>query len=176
VHGDGTLWCWGGLGRFQDAYVEVDAPVRMGDADDWAAVSTDADFTCGLRRSGALWCGWLKITEPVVAGGTLHADGFDRFGGERLFASVTLRNFDVFAIDREGALWSWSFATKDDPPTPVGPGRRWSSVSFDWLGPGRSHHCAIDANRALWCWGDNGVGQLGDGSAWRVRPERIVLP
>src|SRR5689334_12264815 len=35
----------------------------------------------------------------------------------------------------------------------------WSSVTG-----GYQHTCSIHLNRSLWCWGNNGVGQLGIGN------------
>lgn len=32
------------------------------------------------------------------------------------------------------------------------------------LSAGRTHTCAVRADKTVWCWGDNGAGQLGDGT------------
>ena len=34
-----------------------------------------------------------------------------------------------------------------------------------WVSTGPAHACAVDAAAALWCWGSNEFGQLGNGSA-----------
>ena len=41
-------------------------------------------------------------------------------------------------------------------------GRRWWASSGWVMGQGY-HRCAVKADRSVWCWGANGVGQLGDG-------------
>lgn len=44
------------------------------------------------------------------------------------------------------------------------------SVSFSQVVVGRSSTCAIAADGHAWCWGDNGYGQLGDGT----KKDRLV--
>lgn len=44
----------------------------------------------------------------------------------------------------------------------------------DSLSAGYAHTCLVDADHALWCWGDNTYGQLGDGThAASSTPKRI---
>lgn len=38
-----------------------------------------------------------------------------------------------------------------------------SSASVRSLSAGTGHTCALDEDRAVWCWGDDSSGQLGDG-------------
>jgi hypothetical protein len=53
---------------------------------------------------------------------------------------------------------------------PAGP--RWTQVSA-----GTQHTCAIRAGGTLWCWGNNGSGQLGIGSTMNEsRPQEVTSP
>jgi alpha-tubulin suppressor-like RCC1 family protein len=45
----------------------------------------------------------------------------------------------------------------------VKPTRVGGSVSFVDIAGGGQHFCALDASGRLHCWGDNYVGQLGNG-------------
>ncbi len=45
------------------------------------------------------------------------------------------------------------------------------------LACGGEHACVLRSNGQVWCWGDNGVGQLGDGTfTLRDAPVRTMLP
>ncbi len=41
---------------------------------------------------------------------------------------------------------------------------------------GRDHTCAIKSDGSLWCWGDNGSGQLGSGTIGSISPTPMRVP
>ena len=53
--------------------------------------------------------------------------------------------------------------------------RSWTTLKM-----GTTHACAIDTDRALWCWGGSWSGELGTGerlrSAYYLTPQRVTLP
>jgi alpha-tubulin suppressor-like RCC1 family protein len=49
------------------------------------------------------------------------------------------------------------------PVTPVDPTATWVSVDA-----GEDFTCAIDSNSAMYCWGDNGFGQIPNLTAWQL--------
>ena len=54
-------------------------------------------------------------------------------------------------------------------PKRVGHAVRWAGVRG-----GLYHACGIDTAHGLWCWGDNGYGQLGLGELpYAARPTRV---
>ena len=74
---------------------------------------------------------------------------------------------DIFS---EGVLWSWGFdnygqlgdgstVRKSSPVQNIAGGTNWKSVAG-----GGNHTLAIKTDGTLWSWGNNGFGQLGDGS------------
>ena len=59
-------------------------------------------------------------------------------------------------------------------PVQVGETADWVAVSA-----GLSHTCAIKTDGSLWCWGDNGKGQLGLGEGTSVNhpvPTQVIDP
>ena len=74
---DGSLWAWGnntdgqlGIGTsgsgFQD---KLNAPVQVGSAKDWAAVTAGHDHTLALKKDGSLW-GWGDNIRGQLGDGT----------------------------------------------------------------------------------------------------------
>jgi alpha-tubulin suppressor-like RCC1 family protein len=46
---------------------------------------------------------------------------------------------------------------------------------FQRLKAGYYHTCAIDLRSRLWCWGHNGLGQLGDGTLTNRTEPTLIL-
>ncbi|MBI4211864.1 MAG: hypothetical protein HY540_04420 [Deltaproteobacteria bacterium] len=60
------------------------------------------------------------------------------------------------------------------PPPMVTPLPVSGLTSVSKLAAGDYHTCAIKSDGSLWCWGGNGLGQIGDGSrTWAVVPVEI---
>lgn len=75
----------------------------------------------------------------------------------------------------DGALFCWGFNGEEQLgngvedgvfPTPQGPlrGAFQGTASWKTVDVGRDHACGIQDDDTLWCWGENGVGQLGIGN------------
>jgi len=57
-------------------------------------------------------------------------------------------------------------------PTPISGGHAVSSIRV-----GYDHACGVTVTGEVYCWGGNGSGQLGDGSAARsLLPVRVTFP
>ena len=47
-------------------------------------------------------------------------------------------------------------------------------VDATWLGVGREHACVVRSDTGVWCWGNNSVGELGNGSTTFPQPPSPV--
>jgi len=71
-------------------------------------------------------------------------------------------------IRTDGTLWCWGVNTSgqlgDNLAESVAPSPVQVSAPDTWLDVdvGRTHSCATRTDRTLWCWGENGLGQIGD--------------
>jgi alpha-tubulin suppressor-like RCC1 family protein len=45
----------------------------------------------------------------------------------------------------------------------------------DWIDvvAGTFHTCALAEGSSMWCWGDNGEGQLGTNTSWSTKLLRV---
>ena len=181
-----TLWCWGGGQKPQ----QVTSPAAGG----WASVAPADGFTCATRDGGTLWCWGLNNTGQLGIGNQTNQNlptqvTTPAAGG---WASVATGEAHTCAVRTNHTLWCWGFGDYGQlgiggepdvvvlpqqvtTPTPGG----WSSVTA-----GYDHTCATRTNRALWCWGLNGEGQLGlgffsegiDGEQGVPSPRQVTTP
>jgi len=134
-----------------------------------------------------LWC-WGNNQYGQLGIGTRRAATTPtRVGHYRAWASVSVAGSQwgasrTCAVTRHGALWCWGGAAtvtlsllglgsvkSTEVPHRVGASDGWESVSV-----GMTHTCAVRSNHALWCWGSNMSGELGDGTtSHRVVPVRV---
>lgn len=164
---DGALSCWGGnydgqLGQGDN--VSRGSPTAVGEAADWIAVDAGESGTCAIRASGALYCwGYDPIAsdrlEPV------------QIGSDEDWARVAVGYEHFCAIKTDGRLYCWGYdgygqlgngaedTSDHELPQQIGSDTTWVDVMATI-----DASCAIAADGSLYCWGEDGNGQLGNGN------------
>ena len=175
---NGTVWCWGygdsrlGLGPVGDQL----APAQVGTATDWSALDAGYAHTCATKTDGTLWCwghlhdrDWTNVLEYPTQIGTSTDNGWVGAGGYNVCTISTnviahaLRCYGVNG-DGQGGVGSYDFLTD---LTEVSGGGSWISA-----GLGQRHTCGVKSTNTLWCWGYNGNGGLGQGTADSIVPQQ----
>ncbi len=152
------------------------------------AVSVGSGLACARTEQGGVWC-WRP------PGRDEPAPPSDAEAGEPRPArvpslpavrSVAVGGGFACAVDVEGRVWCWGrapaeprFSHRSGTEAPrAGP---FTAVAVSGLPTVRSviaapdHVCALGVGGALYCWGHNDYGQLGDGTARsRARPVRVA--
>jgi alpha-tubulin suppressor-like RCC1 family protein len=185
---DGTLWCWGrneagqlGDGTTSTRTLPVQVTELTGQIADLALGDTRS---CVRKTDGTLWCwgnnngGQLGIgaaSNPLFVPTQIEALAND-------VAQVALGGYHSCARTTEDTLWCWgnNYAgqvgdgTTSAQPSPVQVSALASDVAK--VATGRFHTCARKYDDTLWCWGENEVGQVGDGTIEnRSTPTKIDL-
>jgi alpha-tubulin suppressor-like RCC1 family protein len=176
----GAAWCWGsnwygelGIGSAGpggDSFQPV--PVIGGHT--FTQVVGTLSNICALRGDGAAWC-WGSLP-------ALHGTDPPRYGGTPVpaggpsFASLAAGGGHVCGIDVQGDAWCWganSFGQFGDGTRRerANPGRVSApdGVRFKQLALGGSHSCGLATDGRVFCWGHNGLGQVGRTPGQRVR-------
>ena len=180
VMSGGALRCWGGsskgqVGDGRSANRTVPTAVR-GLGADTLAIAAGYRHTCALKADGTTQC-WGSNSFGQLGDGSTT----DRFVGVTVSAltdviAVAAGSSHTCALTSVGAVQCWgdnragqlgdgSMTTSLVPVTVSG-----MSSGVREISAGSNHTCAVMTGGAAWCWGENGNGQLGDGSATNASP------
>jgi alpha-tubulin suppressor-like RCC1 family protein len=196
LEANGSLWCWGynergqlGIGRESSNEPE---PQRITGFDGTQVVEAGGLHTCAIRQNDTLWCWGYNDSGQIGVGDLVNRTRPTQTGcqpGQAAetcitnWASVSLGTFHSCAIRKGGELWCWggngnaqlgvgTTGTDERSPLRVNPPNGWAAVSA-----GFQHTCAIRDDGSLWCWGNNEVGQLGNGKRERSNvPSKVISP
>lgn len=172
----GGAKCWGGNGNGQigdGSITQRNSPADVsGLTSNVTAVVTGGGFhTCGILNTGGLKCwGWNFYGQLGDGTTTLRNTPVNVSGLSSGVASVALGNYHTCALTTGGGVkcWGWGAGgqlgdgTGTDRVAPVDVTGLTSGVSI--LGVGYAHTCALTTGGGVKCWGENGNGQLGDGT------------
>lgn len=164
----GTITCVGnggsgrtGIGSFDN--VVTYTPISTGET--FVAVDAELVGSCGLADSGNVLCwgaaevagNYPYTTTPTAVGlaGTVDVTATGAF----TCALDGLGDLRCWGSNSNGELGDGT-TTHTDAPTQVSGG-----IAFSRAAPGWTHTCAIGAADSLaYCWGENGLGRLGNGT------------
>jgi trimeric autotransporter adhesin len=176
---DGSLWAWGesysgqvGTGEVYPAMLVDAVPVKIGSDADWVDLYPGELHSLALKADGTIW-GWgsnfvgqLGLDEGLnfdFRGPTrVGADSdWSRVYSGRTHTIINKANGSLYmmGLNDSGQLGNGSLANAY-VPTRVGSDNDWSPATT----AGDAHTLALKTNGSLWAWGDNGNGQLGDGT------------
>ncbi len=137
----------------------------------WDAVSAGSFHTCAIKLDHTLWCWGQNFAGQLGIGGAsdAHTPSQVLTLGPGV-AGVGAGALHTCAIKLDKNLWCWGSnaggqlgdGSQIDKQTPAQVSVLGASVAS--VAAGSQHTCAIRIDGALWCWGYNGYGQLGDGS------------
>ena len=163
----GELWAWGHLHGDTDEWCAICGsdlrgtpfsyePVPIKLMDDVASVIPDIDHTKVIRTDGSLWA-WGNNAWGQIGSG---CDDFILERPEHIDLVWHLRGRYLHGYDPRSHV----------QPTPIKVMENVRSVSA-----GNSHSLAITYDGAIWAWGDNHAGQLGDGTTVNSSTPRQII-
>ena len=172
---DGSLWGWGRTvhgeaGVFSGRRYDQPAPSRIGDDDDWAAVSTGRTHSLAIKKDSSIW-GWGNNYRGRLGSGTdrrYSHPHVSRYRRDEGWKDVSAGGAHTIALKKDNSLWGWGWNGRGQvsgaeseygSPLQIGEETGWMQVSAGGL-----HSMAIKDDGTLWGWGGNCSGQLGDPS------------
>lgn len=184
---DGTAVCWGpaGSGQLGNGAVAnqaVPGPAVSGLARA-IAVAGGVLHSCALLADGRARC-WGENDSGQLGDGTTIDRPFPvAVVGVADALAIVGGSLHTCAVVAGGAVLCWGDnsqgqlgnGTRSDSATATVAGGGPGGVSGRKITAGGGHTCAVRGNGTASCWGDNGSGQLGDGSATsRLTPTAVI--
>ncbi|MBN2159377.1 MAG: PASTA domain-containing protein [Spirochaetes bacterium] len=169
---DGTLWAWGNneSGQLGEGTITRRiSPVRIGSDSDWLYVSAGDNYSLGIKTDGSLWA-WGKNNLYQLGTGDYNNRLIPYLISDSKWKTVSAGFTHSLGIKADGTLWSWGQKDCEDMdsgnsttnnifPIQIGEDNDWVDISS-----GKLYSLAIKSDGSLWVWGQNGNGQLGNGS------------
>ena len=186
---DGRAYCWGNnaWGAIGSGPVgpKQPRPVAVGGSLRFAMLGAGSLYTCGVSTTGTGYC-WGYNEYGALGDGSTKSATEPRAvaGGHRFRSIVASRTASRpvtcgITVDNQALCWGWESEALGRPdvddsskPEPV-----MGALRFRALSVGFSHACGVDSSGAVYCWGDNRYGQLGDGAKeTHFTPGVVQLP
>ncbi len=188
IKDDKFLYCWGNRNYLGQASSKTATPTKVG-VEQWLHVDAGVAHSCGIKLDNTLWCWGLgnygelgagvdttgKPIVPNTANGIYMIQVIDPKASASppsvtTWISVSAGSRFTCAIDSLSDLYCWGEnrfgqlglgdkISQYVPTNVTAPlGVTWSKVST-----GYSTTCGVtnNGNQNLYCWGSNGVGQVG---------------
>ena len=178
---DGSVSCWGWndggqLGDGTTTERNTPAPTSsLGTGRTAVAISSGAFHTCAILDNGSVSCWGVNYFGELGDGTTTHRNTptpTSSLGTGRTAVAISSGEYHTCALldDASVSCWGWNefgqlgdgTGTSRRTPTPtssLGTGRTAVAITS-----GYDHNCAILDDASVSCWGNNGYGQLGDGT------------
>ncbi len=173
VDTSGNLWAWGNnsVGSLGDGTtVAKSSPVQIGTLTNWSKVSVGALVCLAVKTDNTLWAWGNNNVGQLGDSSTVNKSSPVQIGTLTNWNTAIIHASNAVAIKTDGTLWTWGVASNgalgngtttpaQSSPIQVGTLTTWSAGSAGGL---FGH--AISNVGALWGWGTNAQGSLGDGT------------
>jgi len=177
IKSDGTLWMWGlnNYGQLGDStIVSKSSPIQtVSGGTDWKSVWAGGSYptlhTAAIKTDGTLWT-WGRNSYGQLGDNTLvsKSSPVQTVAGGNNWKQAALGGFYTAVLKTDGTIWSMgrntfgqlgigSISSRSSPVQEASSTTNWTKV-----GCGYAHTGAIRADGALFLWGLNLNGQLGD--------------
>jgi alpha-tubulin suppressor-like RCC1 family protein len=186
----GAAYCWGsneyGALGVDSSTAQSTTPVAVSGGLTFQSLTTGPARACGITAEGAVYCWGLMM------GGDFSTNAYTPtlVQTSQAFASIAAgMGMQVCALTAAGAAWCWgpnakgelgttarlSGCTFSGPctnvPVPVAGGLTFADLTTG----GNGFTCGVTADHQAYCWGENGLGELGIGSYVNATlPTRVV--
>jgi len=177
---NGTVQCWGQnnhgqLGNGSTSNSTTPVPVTGLTGVVQVAVADSA--TCALTNAGGVWCWGANLFGELGNGTTTDSDVPVGVSGltsgvvsiaasdSTICAALSTGQVDCWGDNSVGELGTGTVGSPPTSDTPVTVGGFTTNGQVGMSDGFGTVSCALNASQQAFCWGDNSVGELGDGTS-----------
>lgn len=172
---DGTVWAWGHSERIANGGSGSNIPVQVDNFSGVTAISAGSIHAMALKSDGTVWV-WGQNSNGILGlGDTATRYAPVQVPGLSNITSISAGEGFSLAVDSSGNVWAWGLnangqlgdgtTTTRTSPVQVKTG---SSTSLSGIksvvASEGGFSVAVGTDGSLWTWGNNGEGQLGNGT------------
>jgi alpha-tubulin suppressor-like RCC1 family protein len=173
----GGAYCWGNnyngrLGAPTGALAFDSVPVLVSGGLSFASISAGANQSCGVTTSHMAYCWGINDNGELGNGTTAPSLAPGPVTGALSFTSVSAGFGHTCGATTDRAVYCWGAndsgqvgnGTRTRSLTPALVSGSGTTLPFASVTAGESFSCGLTTGNAVYCWGDNQGGQLGNGT------------
>tara|TARA_R110000868_G_scaffold9065_2_gene45909 strand:+ start:3726 stop:4856 length:1131 start_codon:yes stop_codon:yes gene_type:complete len=180
---DGTLWSWGYNNYGQLGHNDTvgrSSPVQVGALNTWTSLGNGFYSAMAIKTDGTLWAWGYNGNSQLGINNSIDKSSPTQVGSFTDWLSITASEYTYVGVRTNGTLYAWggnqhgmlgdnSTTTPCETPKQVGALTTWASV-----GANLRTIYAITSAGALYGWGRNNTGQIGDNTTiYRSSPVQV---
>lgn len=190
----GHIWAWGDNesgqlgngqgGRNQSENTPKDISKNFGGAK-VVKISAGQSHSLAVDDTGNVWA-WGSNSGGQVANNNIGENEIEPipqnissyFEGVKVI-EISAGGFHSLALDDRGRVWAWGYngdnqlgtGNNEEEPVPQDISEKFGGVNIVQISAGEFHSLALDNSGAVWSWGSNTHGELGNGKGGRHETE-----
>ena len=180
----GEALCWGGVDLLKWRATPSSTPIVVSGENRLWALAGGADHLCGLSDDATL-CWGENRSGQLGDGGNDRQTEPTPVASDSVFIRLAAGAQHTCGLTLPGQVYCWGANQSGQLGTGRGAygNQGWNTpqlvigdLAFRVIAAGESHSCGMVADGRLYCWGENGAGQLGSGSigtGWRNEPTLV---
>ena len=183
LDGFGGAWCWGNNRDGELALGHTVAqphPTAASTTERFTSISSGVAHVCGVTSTGGLLCwGYNAFGQLSITGGSRSIP--TQVSSVSNVKEVAAGGDFTCILNVTGAVSCWGSNAGQVLGLPANvaatptPNPLSSSAVFTSISAGLRHACAITTAQQVYCWGDNGGGQLGIGTSEPSSPAPTMI-